>query len=46
MSDEHEHTDEPSDEEREETISDLDVPEDEAEDMKGGRGGAVEGYKI
>jgi len=46
MSDEHQHTDEPTDEEREETISDLEPSEDDAEDVKGGRSDAVEGFKI
>jgi hypothetical protein len=33
-----EHMDEPTDEEREETISDLEPSEEEAEDIKGGAG--------
>jgi hypothetical protein len=38
MSDEHQHSDEPTDEEREETISDLEPSEEDAEDVKGGMG--------
>jgi len=42
MSDEHQHSDESTDEEREETISDLEPSEDDAADVKGGQtGGAL-----
>jgi hypothetical protein len=40
MADEQERTGEPADEEREATIADLDVPEEGAEDVKGGQGTA------
>jgi hypothetical protein len=39
MADEQQRTDEPTDDEREETLSDLDVPEEGAEDVKGGAAG-------
>ena len=39
MADEHERIDEPTDEEREETISDLEPSDEDAEDIKGGLGG-------
>jgi hypothetical protein len=37
MSDEHQHSDEPTDDEREETISDLEPSEEDAEDVRGGQ---------
>jgi hypothetical protein len=39
MADDQQRTDEPTDEEREATIKDLDVPEEGAEDVKGGAQG-------
>jgi hypothetical protein len=39
---EHEQRDEETSEEREETIKDLDVPEGESEDVKGGIGSKVD----
>ncbi|HEY7149745.1 MAG TPA: hypothetical protein VH420_09910 [Gaiellaceae bacterium] len=41
MTDEHERSDEPTEEEREETISDLEPSEEDAEDVKGGLGGNI-----
>jgi hypothetical protein len=38
MADEHQRTDEPSDEEREETIGDLEPADEEADAVKGGQG--------
>lgn len=39
---EHEQRNEETSEEREETMKDLDVPEDEGKDVKGGAAGKVE----
>ncbi len=40
MTDEQQRTDEPTDEEREETIEDLEPSDEGAEDVKGGQGSA------
>jgi len=40
MADEHERIDEPKEDEREETISDLEPSDEEAEDVKGGSVGS------